>query len=202
MRKVIGISVLLAATIWWVSAYTEHNVQSANFLATQSVINDNSSDILDYNLDFNITRREMLKVMMNISGKTVTDTCSGDFSDVGSSDWGCKYAEAALREWYIAANNTFRPDDNVTQIEALKMIMQANNIPRDENDDWRAGYVSRGNTAWILVESYLNYDLAATRGWIFSAGARSYTEFDYTEPEYEFSDEEEEIFKLFQELGI
>ena len=202
MRKVIGISVLLAAAIWWVSAYTEHNIQSANFLATQSVINDNSTDILDYNLDFNITRREMLKVMMNISGKNVTDTCSGNFSDVGSSDWGCKYAEAALREWYIAANNTFRPNDNVTQIEALKMIMQANSIPRDENNDWRAGYVSRGNTEWILLEMFLDYDLAATRGWIFSTGARSYTEFDYVEPDYELTDEEEEIFKLFQELGI
>jgi hypothetical protein len=50
-----------------VSARTEHNVQSANFLAQKGIINDNSKDILKYNLDFNITRREMLKVMMNLS---------------------------------------------------------------------------------------------------------------------------------------
>lgn len=79
-------------------AYTEHNIQSANYLATQGVIVDNSGNIKAYNLDSNITRREMLKVMMNLSGKTVTDTCNGDFSDLSSSDWGCKYAQAALDE--------------------------------------------------------------------------------------------------------
>lgn len=54
------------------------------------------------------------------------------------SDWGCKYAEAALENGYIAANKTFRPNDNVTQIEALKMIMQAKGLEKDSNTDWRA----------------------------------------------------------------
>jgi len=194
------LSLAIWASITWVSAYSEHNIQAANFLATQWVINDNSSDILDYNLDFNITRREMLKVMMNISWKTVTDSCSGNFSDLTSSDWWCKYAEAALREWFIAANATFRPDDNVTQIEALKMIMQANEISRDANDDWRAWYVSKANSEWILTESYLSYDLAAVRGWIFSTWARSYSNFGYEEAEIELTPEEEELFKFLLEL--
>lgn len=200
MKKIIALWLITFWSIASVSAYSEHNIQSANFLASKSVINDNSWDILDYNLDFNITRREMLKVMMNISGKTVTDTCNGNFNDVNTSDWGCKYAEAALREGFIAANTTFRPDDNVTQIEALKMIMQANSIARDENDDWRAWYVSKANSSGILTEAYLNYDLSAVRWWIFSAGARSYSDFSYEEPEIELTPEEEELFKFLLEL--
>lgn len=200
MKKVLSFALLWAMSLSGVSAYTEHNIQSANFLASKSVINDNSGDILDYNLDFNITRREMLKVMMNISGKEVVDACNGDFSDTTSGDWGCKYAEAALREGFIAANTNFRPDDNVTQIEALKMIMQAKWIARDDNEDWRAGYVSKANSEGLILDSYLNYDSAAVRGWIFSTWARSYSDFDYEEPEVELTPEEEELFKFLLDL--
>lgn len=138
--------------------------------------------------------------MMNISWKNVPDSCNGDFSDLNGSDWGCKYAEAALREWYIAANDTFRPNDNVTQIEALKMIMQANNVQRDQNDDWRAGYVSKAFSERFLIDDYLEYDTSAMRGWIFSTWARSYSEFSYEEPEIELTPEEEELFKFLLEL--
>jgi len=120
---------------------------AANFLADQNVIVDQSANTAEYNYTANITRREMLKVAMNISGKTVVDTCTGDFDDLDSDDWGCKYAEAALAEGYIAANAEFRPDDLVTEIESLKMIMQARGIERDENDDWRLGYQSKAMTA-------------------------------------------------------
>ena len=40
----------------------------------------------------------MLKVMMNLSDVAVPDRCNGVFQDMRSNDWGCKYAEAALRE--------------------------------------------------------------------------------------------------------
>jgi len=38
----------------------------------------------------------MLKVMMNLSGKTVSNSCATVFTDMTPNDWGCKYAEAAL----------------------------------------------------------------------------------------------------------
>lgn len=183
-----------------VSARTEHNVQSANFLAWKWIINDNSADILKYNLDYNITRREMLKVMMNLSGKSLWTSCSGKFSDVGSSDWGCKYAEAALANGYIAANKTFRPNDNVTQIEALKMIMQAKNLEKDSNTDWRAGYVSKAQKEDLIDAGFLDYNINAMRGWIFSTSARSYSDFTYVAPEVELTPEEEELFKFLLEL--
>jgi len=144
----------------------------------------------------NITRREMLKVMMNLSGKTVGTTCVGKFSDMKSSDWGCKYAEAALANGYIAANTTFRPDDNITQIEALKMIMQAKGIQKDDNADWRAGYVSKALSAGIL-DSSIFYDDIALRGWIFIASARTYSDApDLTSDSYNGDEIPQEIQDL------
>ncbi len=200
MKKLFTLLAAVSVTTVWVYAYTEHNIQSANFLATKGVINDNSTNVIDYNLGYHITRREMLKVMMNLSDVTVPNNCNGSFSDMSSSDWGCKYAEAALGAGFIAANTNFRPDDNVTLIEALKMVMQAKWIVRDDNSDWRAGYESKAKSEDLIDQWYLEYDLKATRWWIFSTSARSYEDFIYTEPEVEVEPEIEELFKSLLDL--
>ena len=101
------------------------SVDAANRLAALGVIVDSSANPSEYKLDSTISRREMLKVMMNLSSVEVTDTCEGKFSDLPKSDWGCKYAEAALKAGFIAANSKFRPADRVSKAEALKMVMQA-----------------------------------------------------------------------------
>ena len=185
MKHLIAFLFITWFSIQTLFAYTEQNIESANFLAQNGIINDNSDNILAYWLDNNITRREMLKVMMKLSWKEVTESCQWDFSDLSGTDWWCKYAEAALREWFIAANDNFRPGDNVTQIEALKMIMQAKNTPRDTNtDDWRAGYVSKAQRENYIDEGYFNYDEFALRGFIFDSSARSYDEFLYTQSDW------------------
>lgn len=199
MTKIFTSIILFIFLVSGTFAYTKHNLESADFLAQKWIINDNSLSATNYNLDFNITRREMLKVLMNVSGKTVSNTCTGEFVDMNNSDWGCKYAESALINWYIASNLAFRPDDNVTQIEALKMIMQAANIPRDQNIDWRAGYVSRAYSRGLLEENFIQYDILALRGWIFSISAKSYSDFDYVSPQGE-NDIDPEIEALFKEL--
>jgi len=154
-------------------------VASAAFLADMDVIESRDSSA-EYNLDAEITRREMLKVMMNMSGKTVLDTCDGEFDDMDSSDWGCKYAEAALANGFIAANASFRPNDSISQAESLKMVMQARGIERDENDDWKAGYESKAMSQWVISSS-LNLNANAKRGMIFNIGARTYSNFEAME---------------------
>jgi transforming growth factor-beta-induced protein len=152
------------------------HIVAANYLAEQNVIVDNSADVDAYNFTNNITRREMVKVAMNISGQTVVDSCNGEFSDLNSDDFGCKYAEAALANGFIAANASFRPDDLITNAESLKMIMQAKGISRDENDDWRAGYASKA-MSYGIVQSEFEFDANAKRGWIFDVAALAYPDF-------------------------
>ena len=202
MKKILAwlcvISCVFSTTI--TQAYTNVDVSAANFLAERDIINDNRNHITWYMLWNHITRREMLKVMMNLSELPVPDTCTWRFQDMRGSDWGCKYAEAALREWYIAANQNFRPNDLVTQIEALKMIMQAKSIQQYQTEDWRLWYVRKAQEEKIISESYLEFNLPALRAWIFTTSARTFSEFEYSEPEYQLTPEEEELFRFLLDL--
>lgn len=144
------------------------SVDAANRLASLGVIVDNSQDPSKYNLGSNITRREMLKVMMNLSSVEVTETCEGKFSDLPASDWGCKYAEAALKAGFIAANAKFRPNDMVTEAEALKMVMQARGVAAAEGvEPWGEAYRQAAVTAGILsAETTVSSNSAAKRSMV------------------------------------
>lgn len=144
-------------------------VDAANRLASLGVIEDRSSNPSGYNLGSNITRREMLKVMMNLSSVEVTETCTGKFSDLPASDWGCKYAEAALAAGFIAANARFRPNDMVTEAEALKMVMQARGIPAVAGvEPWGEAYRQAAVAAGILAAgTTVSGTSAAKRSMVF-----------------------------------
>jgi len=202
MRYIATILLLVLFTI--PSASGNNNEYTASeFLAEKWVIQIQTI-LSDYNIEQTITRREMLKVMMNMSWDEVVDTCTGKFTDMISSDWWCKYAEAALGKWYIAANTTFRPDDNVSKIEAMKFIMQAKSIERDEADDWRVGYITKAVSEWLLDSSFSDYNTSSQRGWIFVTGSKTYTdvpEFLNTPPESDWlTPEEEELLQHFLDI--
>ena len=146
------------------AAYT--SLEAANKLATLGVIVDQSANPADYRLGDTISRREMAKVTMNLSGSDVTDSCQGSFSDLPSSDWGCKYAEAGLSEGFFAANSNFRADANISKWEALKNVMKARNIEKGTDADFRKAYVDAAVEAGV-ADSFSDYDTAATRGQIF-----------------------------------
>jgi hypothetical protein len=145
------------------------SVDAANRLASLGVIVDSSSNPSAYNLGSSITRREMLKVMMNLSSVAVSDTCEGKFSDLPKTDWGCKYAEAALNAGFIAANPKFRPNDLVTEAEALKMIMQAKGIAKKDGvADWAEAYRQAAVDAGILtVSDRVSSTSSAKRSFVF-----------------------------------
>ncbi len=141
-------------------------VEAANQLATLGVVVDQSANPADYRLGDNLPRKEAVKVMMNLSSVAVVDNCSGQFSDLTSADWACKYAETALANGLVAANASFRPDDLVSKIEALKMVFQGMDLERDDNADWRAGYVEAAVSMGIAT-SFSDYDTPATRAEMF-----------------------------------
>jgi len=191
MKKFITVSILILsslATSFALSLTPEwaREYEAANYLADKGIINDvrKEVDASDINLEIawardiaiieayrlwsTITRKEVLKVVMKLSEKDVPDTCNGSFSDV-VNDWGCKYIEAALREWYIAANNEFRPDDNITKTEAMKLVLKAKWVEKiHETDNWQKDYADTAFEYGIVESEYTDYNVDATRGWIFS----------------------------------
>ncbi|MCH8518617.1 S-layer homology domain-containing protein [Candidatus Gracilibacteria bacterium] len=142
------------------------SLEAANKLAEMGVIVDQSANPADYRLGDTISRREATKVMILSSDLMLDESCTGQFADLSASDWGCKYAETALAAGMVAANPNFRPDANISKIEALKMAFQARDIERYENADWRVGYVEAA-VDMGLSASFTDFDTAATRGEVF-----------------------------------
>lgn len=147
------------------AAYT--SVEAANKLSTLGVIVDQSANPTEYRLGDNLLRREGVKVMMNISSIAVVDNCEGKFNDLSATDWACKYAETALANGLVAANPSFSPDRLLSKIEALKMVFQGRDLEREENADFRVGYVNSAVNMGIATEAFTDYDTAVTRGQLF-----------------------------------
>ena len=168
MKKIIVSTLIAILSLWYIPVWASNQIDAAWILAYHGIITA-QEDSSDYRVGNTITRREMLKIMMNISGKNVITSCGSvhKFNDLDSNDWGCKYADAAVKAGYIAKNDSYRPDDNISQVEALKMIMKAKDMQREENSNWKLGYVNTAYEQWILESKFTNYDTAALRGWIF-----------------------------------
>jgi len=154
--------------VWAVHAYTSQELSAANFLAEQEIIVDRSENPELYELDKDVQRQAVMKVVMKLSGKAVPEVCRGEFSDVDVNDWPCKYIEAGLDAQYIAANDTFRPFDFITTTEAMKLILKSKGIEKiRETDNWQEDYMLTAYEYGIIDEKYYNYNDNAKRGWIF-----------------------------------
>ncbi len=160
------VAVILLSVVWSVHADESLSLNAANTLASKwMIVEQDSADW--YKLDSDITRKEIMKVVMKISWKEVIDACSGKFWDV-TDDWGCKYIEAALSESFIAENPDFRPNDSITKAESMKLILKARGIEKThDTGDWRDDYMLTAYDKKIILSKYTNHNDEARRWWIF-----------------------------------
>jgi len=164
-------TLLLGSLVSATSAATS-GISAAGYLAAQGVITA-AQDSSAYRLEDTITRKEMMKIVMNLSGKASPDTCESVFDDV-VNDWGCKYIEAALKNNFIAQNANFRPDESITKAESIKLVLKARGIDKAYNSsDWQGDYMRTALDNGLLDASYSDHNSSATRGWIFSLSATS-----------------------------
>ena len=190
MKKLFSILIISLSllNINSVLAYTEKEKLAADFLSYKDIINT-QENTKDYNLDKKITRREMAKVTLKLSNINISDVCSLKFEDLKAWDWGCKYAESWLKNGFFAKNPKFNPDNNISKIEALKMVMKWRKISKNITTDWREWYVTSAVQAWLLENSFSDYNTLATRWWIFKMAKHSI--------EYSWDDE---TIKIIEEL--
>lgn len=182
MKKIFVFFFIL--TFWLFStSYAEENneIVSANFLASKGFISDNSNNPTNYRLDETITRKEMIKIVVKVAWLEVEEKCEKKFSDV-SEDWGCKYIESALKAWFISFNNwIFRPDENITKTESLKLVFKARGIQKLYNTShWQEDYMKTAFDLWLITAQYSDYNTNAFRGWIFVIIAKTYEDIKNT----------------------
>lgn len=172
MKKIVLLLICFSLIPKTFAIVSDADVVASEFLAKRGIIQEHYYD-LDYKWWDTISRREMLKVVINLSWTSAPDMCNWSFMDLSSTDWGCKYAEEALARWYISAASYFRPDDNITKIEALKLIMKAKNIPKTNVSDWRIWYVQWAHNAEIIGGIFTDYNTSPIRWWIFQVAQDS-----------------------------
>ncbi len=159
----------------WVASVSKER-KWAEFLAYKWYINSQSLSPDNYKLEANISRKEIMKVIMNMSGKEVSPTCREIYDDV-DADWGCKYIESALEHEFIVSDRAFRPNDSITRVEALKLIFKAQNISKSYDTwYWEEDYISTAYYHWYIDQKFSDYNSIATRGWIFSAAAKTHSD--------------------------
>lgn len=177
MKKLLSMIALLSITFSSTFAFTEtEQYNAANYLASKTYIKDYSSTPKEYRIGDNITRKEAMKIIANVAFLKVENTCAWKYKDV-QDDWGCKYIEAALKAWFISQADKFRPDDNITNAEVLKLIFKARNLDRKFNTwEWAKDYVNSAIELKLIDQSNSEWNTDAKRGWIFVVIAKT---FDY-----------------------
>ena len=166
--------VVLSCTYFIASGYSQTELEKAQFIASKWIIqsykNPYSYRLWDY-----ITRKETMKIILNLAWLTVPEICKWKFKDV-SADWWCKYIEKALLEWLITNKSAyFRPNDNITKIEVIKLILKAKSVEKTQNtSNWQSDYMETAYKHWIIDKKFYDYNSIVTRSWIFYAIANTF----------------------------
>lgn len=177
VRKIFTSVFLFFFSFSGVFAMTESEnwLKAAKFLASQDIIKSYTNDA-EYRIQDTITRKEVMKIVAKLAGVTPEEKCVGKYKDV-ENDWGCKYIERALSVWFIAPGEKFRPNDNITKSEAVKLIFKARNIQKIYNtSNWQEDYAKTAADLG-LVTLYTDYSSDAKRGWIFALAANNFKEY-------------------------
>ncbi|MBN1258527.1 S-layer homology domain-containing protein [Candidatus Peregrinibacteria bacterium] len=129
-----------------------------------------------------ITRAEALKIILISKnhmekerglGKEVNFTryAAKDafkFRDVAKRDWSNKFVQYAAEKEILSgyADKTFRPDNPVTTVEALKMMMGVYEIPlwQGETNPWYKKYMEKGYELYLIPRGLEDPNHKLTRG--------------------------------------
>lgn len=138
MKKLLLSSLIVTSIVAF--AYTQVDVDNANFLAEKNVITKQTDEKL-YRLDSTITRAEAVGIALKFKGIELPEgyVCKKYFSDVVNNDWICRAVEIAADMGFVSrSNTTYRPQANITRAESLAMIYQASNLEAKLPADWQA----------------------------------------------------------------
>ncbi|MFZ4461649.1 MAG: S-layer homology domain-containing protein [Patescibacteria group bacterium] len=155
----------------------------AEALAQAGVLNTQATEA-GYRLGDNVTRAELAKIAVKLSGGE-TATCAGNvFSDVTSKLGDlCGYVEAAADAGIVSkANSKFRPADLVTRAEMVKMLLAATGVaPTNVSAGFSdvtaslgdlAGYINAGvEEGCVKAGSMFRPNATSTRGEAFKIAA-------------------------------
>ena len=116
--------------------------------------------------DNTINRAELLKIIIGAKYPVIDNLFSRScFKDVPSDQWYTKYVCFAKGKNIIAgySDGTFKPDQVVNYVEALKMLLETYGLVTQKTIPWYQGYVDLATSKSIHMQS-IGLDNALKRG--------------------------------------
>ena len=203
MKKALAIfSVFFVSVTTFASysaiSYSTTELEAANSLAEKWIINDHSGDTINYNLDDNVLRQEIAAVSRWVAWLDKKSQCDEIFDDLTAIDpnkWACINVEPLVDNDLITKNDTFRPEENITKAEAIGMLIKSiwfdYSYDSDNSDSWQVQIVDYAVEKWV-VDDFTDYDIDATRGWVFMVADTTIKKDE--EEQIEEEEEEDDIY--------
>ena len=179
IKKITSVIALIAisGTVSYasISAVVDNKteLESANSLAEQKIINDHKSDPQNYNLSDNVLRQEIAAVarwVAKLEKKSKCDNIFKDLSDTKPNSWACRNVEVLVDNDLISKNENFRPEDKITKSKTIAMLIKAiwfdYKLDSNSTKNWQEQIVEYAASKWV-IESFTDYNTEATRGWVF-----------------------------------
>jgi len=180
MFKKVITSISLVAVTWAISfaSYSavvdnKTELESANSLAEQKIINNHVNDPKNYNLNENVLRQEIAAVARWVAWLAKKDRCDNEFKDLTDTKpntWACRNVEVLVDNNLIAKNDYFRPEDKITKSETIAMLIKAiwfdYKYNPSSSKNWQEQIVEFAASKWV-INLFTDYNTDATRGWVF-----------------------------------
>ena len=128
----------------------EDYAEQANKMAAFGVFTGDANG--NFNAEENITRAEMAVVIGRLMGLTTNEAnanqnYASNFSDVAAGEWYTGWVNLVAGRGIISGfpDGTFRPNEKVTQAQAVTMIVKALGwgVVVDQTGTWPANYITK-----------------------------------------------------------
>jgi hypothetical protein len=156
-----------------------------NFLADEGVVVGYDDGSFGYNKSIN--RAELLKIVletrvMKTPGELDAYKNVQCFDDIVGTEWYAKYVcFAEAKEWIEGyGDGSFRPERDITFVEAVKILVKANGVAHYDPDHfeagtpWYRGYVEAASFAQTLPITVSKFDQIITRSEMAEMVARQW----------------------------
>ena len=149
----------------------EDYAEQANKMAAFGVFTGDANG--NFNAEENITRAEMAVVIGRLMGLTTNEAnanqgYASNFSDVAAGEWYTGWVNLVAGRGIISGfpDGTFRPNEKVTQAQAVTMIVKALGwgVVVDQTGTWPANYITKASELRLFKDAVDTNSELVTRG--------------------------------------
>ncbi|MBU0668451.1 S-layer homology domain-containing protein [Patescibacteria group bacterium] len=170
-KNIISLFTIILLTTPTVFAFNDvlsnHNYSDAiEFIKSENIVQGYPDG--SFKPDNTINRAELLKIIIGAKYSTIEEIFNNNcFKDVQKDQWYTKYICFAKDKNIVSGypDGSFKPEQNVNFVEAMKIAMKAYNISFNENSDpWYKDLVNKSSESNLIPLEIAAFDLNISRG--------------------------------------